>query len=282
MIILVLIVFGLISGSFINAVVWRLHEQSVVQKSTHKKTDYINKLSIIHGRSMCPVCKHKLAAKDLVPLFSWLGLLGKCRYCHSSISKQYPIVEMVTALLFVISYVFWPQNWAFQSVSQFVFWLIILVGLIGLSVYDIRWYILPNKIVYPLFVIVATDILLRIVFYSGGKNLLISTLWGLVIGGGVFWVLHIFSKGNWIGGGDVKLGSVLGLLLGGPLDAMLLIFLASLGGSIVSIPLLATQRIKKNAHLPFGPFLVFSAIVLQLFGASLIKWLQLRGVLPVY
>src|SRR5690606_2157613 len=104
MIIIFLAILGLCVGSFVNALVWRLRMQ---ESSGKKKSD--RKMSISRGRSMCPHCRHELSAVDLVPVFSWLFLGGKCRYCRKPISKQYPLVELVTSILFIASYVFWPD-----------------------------------------------------------------------------------------------------------------------------------------------------------------------------
>ena len=134
MIIAILAVVGLILGSFVNALVWRMHEG----------------LSVAHGRSMCPHCKHTLAARDLVPVFSWLMLRGKCRYCKKPISPQYPLVELATSGLFVASYIWWPSVFTGSQEAIFVLWLAILVGLVALAVYDIKWFLLPNKLIYPL------------------------------------------------------------------------------------------------------------------------------------
>ena len=102
MIIAVLAVLGLVFGSFVNAFAWRLHEQeSLLEKKKKPSAKQLAKLSIVKGRSMCPECKHELAAKDLIPVFSWITLKGKCRYCGKPISWQYPAVELATALLFV-------------------------------------------------------------------------------------------------------------------------------------------------------------------------------------
>src|SRR5260221_566501 len=107
MTIVALILLGLTFGSFINALVWRLHKQN----EDSAKEQKVPNLSIATGRSMCPNCYHELAAKDLIPVLSWLSLGGKCRYCRQPISWQYPLVELLTAGLFTVSYIYWP--WAF-------------------------------------------------------------------------------------------------------------------------------------------------------------------------
>src|SRR5690606_15326595 len=104
MVIIVLALLGLIFGSFVNALVYRLHEQSAQGKKQRTKGKVKNKqLSISKGRSICVHCKHELAWYDLIPVLSWLLLRGKCRYCHKPISRQYPVVELVTAAIFALS-----------------------------------------------------------------------------------------------------------------------------------------------------------------------------------
>ena len=121
MIIAVLVIFGLCFGSFVNALGWRLHKQLNAKKPNPD-------LSILKGRSMCPHCGHTLSAVDLLPVVSWLSLGGKCRFCRKPISWQYPVVEMVTAVLFLVSYIYWP--FTLNGVESIVFgsWLVMLVG----------------------------------------------------------------------------------------------------------------------------------------------------------
>ena len=99
LLIVIFFVLGVCFGSFVNALVWRIHEQSKPKK---KRAASDKELSVVSGRSMCPNCKHTLSTKDLLPVISWLTLGGKCRYCSKPISWQYPSVEMLTALLFVV------------------------------------------------------------------------------------------------------------------------------------------------------------------------------------
>lgn len=221
---------------------------------------------------MCPSCKHELAAKDLVPVFSWLYLQGKCRYCKASISAQYPIVEIVTAALFALSYWAWPYSLgqAWQTLF-FITWLALVVGLVALAVYDIKWMLLPNKIVYKLYIIAGASYAMQIVL---GRSLasIVGVSFGVLVGGGIFWVLYQVSKGNWIGGGDVKLGALLGFVLGSGQLAFLNLFFASLLGILWILPGFATKKISKNSRVPFGPFLIAAAYITMLWGQDLIDW----------
>jgi prepilin signal peptidase PulO-like enzyme (type II secretory pathway) len=273
MIIAVLVVVGLCFGSFVNALVWRLREQEV--QSAKKKPDrkYLKKLSISKGRSMCPNCHHELAVKDLLPVLSWLSLGGKCRYCKKPISSQYPLVELATAGLFIASYVYWPVDFSDSQKLLFGLWLVLLTGFMALLVYDLHWFLLPNRIIYPLTVPAVLWAAVSIANSSDRLALAVSELVvSVVIGGGIFYALYQVSGGKWIGGGDVRLGWLLGLIVLTPARAVLLLFLASLLGCIVSLPLMAAKRLKKTSVVPFGPFLIVGAIIVQLFGASLIAW----------
>lgn len=279
-------VLGLVLGSFANALVWRLHEQTELEEKIAKASDAprtsrarigklharMHELSIVRGRSMCPSCRHELAAKDLIPVLSWLRLRGRCRYCHQPISWQYPVVELFTAGVFVGSYVWWPLAWNAAGIFSFCLWLVFIVMFIALGVYDLRWFLLPDRIVFPLIgVAIAETILLATVFHGGFASLL-QAVWGVFIVAGLFAGLYFVSRGRWIGFGDVKLAIVLGLLVGGPLNAVLLIFIASLLGSLIAIPLLVRGRVSAMTPIPFGPFLLAATAVVVLFGAHLVDW----------
>ena len=268
MVILVLVFLGLCLGSFVNALVWRIHKQEAAGSKKAKQ-----KYSIANGRSMCPACKHTLAPLDLVPVFSWLMLRGKCRYCRKPIQDT-PLAELVTPVLFILSYVYWPVSWSGQGKTLFGFWLIFLVGFVALALYDIRWYILPDRIVFPLMGLVGLQLVAQVALFEGGLDVIATAFWGVVMGGGIFWLLFRVSDGTWIGGGDVKLGFLLGALVGGPVQALLLIFVASLVGTAVSLPLMGLRGLKKTAHIPFGPFLLIAAVIVRLFGTDLVHWYQ--------
>ncbi len=274
MIIAVLIIVGLCLGSFVNALVWRVHEQARQGHEGKKKPDkaYSERLSISKGRSMCPHCKHELASKDLVPVLSWLALRGKCRYCHKPISIQYPLVELAAAALFVASYIWWPAVFTPTQTALFVLWLGLLTGLLALLVYDVRWLLLPDLILYPAGGLAAALAAVSIITADKPLVSLGSTVLAVLVGGGAFYLMFQISDGKWIGGGDAKLGFVLGLAAGTPARSFLFIFLASIAGSLVSLPLVATHRLKKTSLIPFGPFLIAGLIAVQLFGPDMFHW----------
>jgi prepilin signal peptidase PulO-like enzyme (type II secretory pathway) len=289
MIIVALFIFGLILGSFANALVWRIHGQEDIRekidelkekkasKARDKKIRELEEqlvpLSMSRGRSMCSQCHHPLAGKDLVPLFSWLYLRGKCRYCRQPIQDP-PLMEAGLAAAFVASYTVWPLSFAGYGLLAFIVWLICLTGFAALTLYDLRWYVLPDRIVWPLVGIVALQVLLHVTVFDGGVDSLLNAFWGIVIASGIFYVLYQVSKGEWIGGGDVKLGLVLGLLVGGPLPALLLIFIASLLGTLASLPMLLRRKLKRTSVIPFGPFLMAGAVIMVLFGERIVDLLM--------
>jgi prepilin signal peptidase PulO-like enzyme (type II secretory pathway) len=254
MIPLLLIVLGLVLGSFVNAFVWRIH----------KKKDWVN------DRSECTHCNHKLGPLDLVPVFSWVFLGGKCRYCHKKIDDS-PLVELALPAIFLLSYFYWPIEFAGRGLIEFVFWLILLVGLLALTVYDLRWFLLPDKIVFPL---VGLAFLQTIVVSIHDRDFMIITTavaCALVISG-IFYLLFQLSKGTWIGGGDVKLAIILGLLCTSFLEPFLLLFIASVAGLIGSLPAIVKGKAHAKTQIPFGPFLIVGLIVVRLFGSGIINW----------
>lgn len=249
----VLFCYGIIIGSFLNALVWRI---------------YIGK-SIAKGRSACPDCGHELAVKDLVPVVSWLWLRGKCRYCRKAISMQYPLVELLTGGLFAISYYSLGPvgllGWA-----HFLVWLFILSGLIVLAVYDLRWMILPDKVMLPVILGAGALLLLNLVREFEWSTLTTSLLGALILGG-CFYAIAGFSKGRWLGGGDIKLAFFMGLLLGVQ-KGILAMFLAFNLAAIIGVGLIGLKLKSRKDVIPFGPFLVLGAVVSFLLGNEIIAW----------
>lgn len=264
--ILLIFIFGLIFGSFINALVWRLHKQEAA-KSKKAKSKY----SLTKGRSQCVNCHHQLGAADLVPVLSWVALAGKCRYCKKPISAQYPTVELFTAFLFGLSYWFWPYSFNLLGFIAFFVWLYCLILLIILFVYDLKWFILPNILVLNLTIgAVILTVLIAIIkldFYF----ILQAFLASLILFG-IFYIIFQVSGGKWIGGGDVKIAVSLGLFAATPAKAFLLIFLSSVIGTLLAIPLLLGNKLNLKSYVPFGPLLIIATVLIVLFGNQMISW----------
>lgn len=287
-----LLMLGLVLGSFVNALVWRFHEQDEVNEELYDLREKqrtklsaarskrivelrrrLDALSMSRGRSMCSTCSHPLAPKDLVPLFSWLWLGGKCRYCRQPIPDT-PWLEAGLPVVFIISYVCWPLGFNGYGLVAFCFWLVSATALAALLIYDMRWFLLPDRIVWPLVAITAIQVVLHATVYGGGAAVIGNAFWGVVTASGFFWFLYLLSRGRWIGFGDVKLGIALGLLVGGPLQGAMVVFLASLLGSLASLPLVFRKKLRTDSAIPFGPFLIIATTILVLFGQHIVGSLR--------
>ncbi len=278
-----LVILGLCLGSFVNALVWRMHEQLLTQSRNHPvskrksststlRLSYRRNLSILWGRSMCPKCHHELGVKDLIPIISWVLLRSKCRYCNQSISWQYPLVELLVVLLFVVSYAWWSLGFNAAGVFNFIFWLIFLTIFVALGVYDFRWFLLPNRLVYPLIGLVLIKVITNASLFNGGWLTIIHAFWGVIFLAGLFYLLYLISRGAWIGFGDVKLAIGLGLIAGSLLSSVVLLFMASVAGSLIAAPLLIQGKAKITTRIPFGPLLLLSTIAVVLLGGHITDW----------
>lgn len=284
-------VLGLVVGSFLNAYVWRTYtreeskskqEESGTapsvgqaqgkQKPSDSKENGSAPDSVLRGRSACPGCGHTLHVRDLVPVVSWLWLRGKCRYCKNDISWQYPVVEIATAGLFILSVWWWPFVLG-DSVSwiQLGVWLGITALIIALSTYDLRWYILPDVMLLPLL----TFILAWQALAAIGGAPLQQWLIGPVLGGAgaflFFYLLHVAGRGRWMGGGDVKLVFVLGLLVGG-IATVVGLFIGFLSAAAIGMALIVSRHKSRRDMVPFGPFLLLGFWLAFFFGDRIAQW----------
>ena len=241
-------IFGLIIGSFLNAIIYRL-----------KSGD-----SIVKSRSKCTHCQKQLKAKDLVPLFSWLALKGKCRFCNDKISWQYPAVEFITALLFIIGYLILVTDFSTFIILNYIFYLIAISFLIVIFVFDHLHQLILDKVTIPLMVIAI--IFIFVLRLNWTEHVLAG-----IAGGAWFGWQYVLSKGKWIGGGDIRLGIIMGLLLGFP-GVIVALFLAYILGAIVGVYLLATKKRDRGSQIAFGTFLSLSTVVTWLCGDQLLDW----------
>ncbi|MBU0636612.1 MAG: prepilin peptidase [Patescibacteria group bacterium] len=235
-------VFGLAMGSFLNCLVWRLHQQKSLWK-----------------RSCCPKCKKQIAWHDNIPLLSFIILNKKCRQCGCSISWQYPVVELATGLLFVMAFV---DNFQFSILTLRNFFLICVM--IVIFIYDLRWYLILDIVVLPACLII---FLLNLSIGFSWQNLLISG----IIGSSFFLLQFVVSRGRWIGGGDIRLGLLLGLAFGWP-NILVIIFIGYLIGSLIGLGLIIFNRKKWSSQLPLGVFLSVAAIIVLFWSKEIINW----------
>lgn len=254
--VLLLIILGLVLGSFLTAFIDRIHDGR----------DWVA------GRSECDSCKAVLQPKDLVPVLSWLYNRGRCAYCSKKVSFIYPVTEILTAILLVVSYLNWPGGLEGFDIAKFILWCVFVVGFVGLSIYDLKWLIIPNKIVYPLIALAAGMVAVEAIFYEGGTQLVRDSVLGLLSVGGLFFLLFQVSSGRWIGGGDVKLGFLLGLLAGGYFEGALLIMIASFLGLFAALPFIIARKVGAKSQIPFGPVLMMAGFIIYLFGERLVDW----------
>jgi len=246
----VVFLFGLIVGSFLNCVIYRLGE----------------KKSFLKGRSFCPDCGHVLSWKDLIPIFSFLILRGKCRYCGKKISLQYPLVELFTGILFLATfYHLRDQLFSLQGIFTLFYYWTILSSLIVIFVYDLKNYLIEEKIVY--FSILVCLIFNLIFSISEIKNKILSSLFlGLF-----FLSIVLISKEKWMGMGDAKLGALIGIFLGWP-KIIPALFFSFFVGSIFGIFLIILKKKSLKSEIPFAPFLVSGTIFSLFFGEKVIEW----------
>jgi prepilin signal peptidase PulO-like enzyme (type II secretory pathway) len=242
---LFIFVFGLIIGSFLNSIIYRLETGE----------------SFLLKRSYCPHCKHKLFWQDLIPVLSFLILKGRCRYCQQKISFRYPLIELATATLFVLI-----ANYTFPNLLVTSYWLLITCFLIIIFVYDLKHYIIPDKIIYSAIAIAVVYHLLRFDLL-GRSNLLLSAFGAAAF----FLIIVLVSRGRWMGVGDIKLAFFMGLVLGWP-NILVALFLAFFLGAIIGIGLIVAGKKKLKSEIPFGPFLVTGTFLAMFFGERLINW----------
>jgi len=244
---------GLIVGSFINCLVWRLH--------SHES---------ILGRSYCPHCRHTIRWYDNIPLFSFLNLNGRCRHCKKKISWRYPIVEAITALLFILVFIKGIVVGGSMEIWTYLTWLTVVRDLVFVSalivvfISDVLWYIIFDEVALPAAIIVGV---INLILGVSWQNLLLSA----TIGSGFFLIQYLASRGRWIGGGDIRLGLLLGLGLGWPL-ILPAIFIAYLLGACVGLGLLFLRKREWKSALPLGTFLAISGTLVLFVGPEIINW----------
>jgi len=247
-------IFGSAIGSFLGVVIERIPREE----------------SITKGRSYCESCKRRLAPLDLIPLFSFLFLRGKCRYCKTKLSLYYPLVEFITGLLFVlVAFIFFGNNLLSvltdtrSVVTLGALWYL-SASLVALFFIDLKYGILPFVIIFP--AVLVTVLWHLVIPQADFVNLFLSAFGAFLF----FLCLFLATKGRGMGFGDVVYAFLMGLLLGFP-KIIFGLYIAFIGGAIISLLLVALKRKKlSGGTVPFGPFLIAGTIISLLWGQELI------------
>lgn len=253
-------ILGLILGSFLNVVVYRLHVAE----------------SISHGRSQCPHCKKTIRWYDNIPLLSFILLRFRCRYCRAKISFQYPLVEFFTGLLFaLVGYKFFVAG-DLAAWTTTLYYLGVVSFLVAIFVYDFLYMEIPDIVLWPA---VAWVIAFGLYFDWTRADLngaiLNSNLYSGVLAAFAafvfFFALVAVSKEKWMGMGDAYLVILLGLIVGWP-NILLALFLAFSSGALFGLILIALKKKKMQSQIPFAPFLILGTFIAIFCADELINW----------
>jgi len=268
-----LFLFGLAAGSFINVVSLRFQPgQGLLDRK------------MVGGRSRCPYCQKQLNWYELIPVLSFIIQKGRCRSCHQKISFQYPIVEILSGLIFVfVPHTLYPIPYTLSIIWIFIFLLFLL-----LSIIDFRHYIIPDSLNLSLGILGVILVVVKTLnpkpstlrpnfmgYYSSlftfSNKVWLNHLFGLVFAAFVFWLIIFLSKGKGMGWGDFKLACALGLIFGWP-DILMVFILSFLLGGLSGIILIILKKKRLKEAVPFGPFLVLGAALTFFVGFQILNF----------
>lgn len=242
-----LVILGLVLGSFYNVCIYRLPRQE----------------SIVWPGSRCPSCQHSLSLLDNIPLVSFLLLKGTCRYCQVPISVRYPLIEGVNALAMIL--IGWKFGLSWEGLQA----VLLFSALLVVSVIDLYHQIIPNVITYP-----GIGIGLVLSWLTGWPGWW-SSLIGLLAGGGLLlmlaWGYELLAQKEGMGGGDIKLLAMIGAFLGWP-GVLVTLLSSSFLGTLVGLGLILVWKKDRTYAIPFGPFLSLGALIYLFFGPTLLFW----------
>ncbi|OGL66515.1 hypothetical protein A2856_02380 [Candidatus Uhrbacteria bacterium RIFCSPHIGHO2_01_FULL_63_20] len=238
-------VVGACIGSFLNVLVFRTR--------THEAPN---------GRSRCQRCQRVLTPLELVPIASFLALRGRCRGCRKPISAQYPLVETAVGCLFAFVYRShgMPLDFSLPLIRDLAFVSILAL----LFTYDLKYKLLPDRFTLP-----AIAVAFGLNVWLGRRPTELSM--GAALAGGFFLLQYVLSRGRWIGGGDIRLGVLMGSMLGLPATLGALV-IAYVIGALVGLGLLVAKKADGKTEIPFGTFLTASTFLMLFWGERIIGW----------
>jgi leader peptidase (prepilin peptidase)/N-methyltransferase len=250
---------GLIIGSFLNVVVYRVPQH----------------LSVVHPRSRCPGCETTIAPRDNIPVLSWILLRGRCRYCGMAISARYPLVELLTGVLFAAVALQFPDS------IEIVPLCIGMAGLVALSFIDLDTRLLPKRVVWPVTGAVLLGFVLTAAVEDRWDDLQRALLGSVVSAAAIGAIWFVYPAG--MGFGDVRLQVLLGMMLGWISRGTVLagFWLAFLLGGVISMAVLITQgAAARKKAIPFGPWLCLGCAVALLWPATG-RWVEEHQIEPL-
>ncbi|MBI5400071.1 prepilin peptidase [Candidatus Saganbacteria bacterium] len=254
MILIFSFVFGLVVGSFLNVCIYRLPRGE----------------SIVFPASHCPECGQTLRPLDLIPVLSFLFLRGRCRYCRTKITWRYPLVELITGVLFVLT----AAKFYAQPLDWFFGWLFLPL-LAAIFFIDLEKMVVPDALSYGGIFLGLIYNLIKTIHNAPGDNFLFSSLLGLLLGFSILfsvgWLGKRIFKKEAVGEGDWYIAGSLGAGLGWQLG-LLALFLAYLFSAVVILGFLAVRRLKLGDYVPFGPALAAGGVVAFFWGQTLLSW----------
>ena len=266
---------GLMIGSFLNVAIHRLpvmmqrETENFIALENDEPAPHTSRYNLILPRSACPACGHVLSALDNIPVFSYVWLKGRCRYCRAPISARYPLVEIVTALLSAV--VVWQLGSELRGLAA----LLLMWSLITLSFIDIDTQMLPDDLTLPL---IWVGLLVNLQgSFVPLPDAVIGAAAGYLSLWSVYWLFRFATGKEGIGYGDFKLLAALGAWLGW-IMLPFIVLLSSVVGALVGLAMIVLRGHQRDKPIPFGPFLAIAGLVMLLYGEKLMQ-LWLGGIL---
>lgn len=241
--IIIILIYGLVIGSFLNVCIYRIPmDESLVYPSSH-----------------CTSCKNRIKWYDLIPVVSYIILKGKCRYCGEKISIKYPLVEILTGIIFVALYFKYGLSYKFIKYAVLSS-LLIVIGIIDYYTMDVYFKTIAAGLIAGIFFTIYQ-------WYVSGS--ILEYLFGAFIGGSIISIIVLITKG--MGWGDAEICLMSGLFLGFKLTVVM-VFLSFIFGGIIGLILVIFKIKSQKDYMPFGPFISFASIFTIFFGQEILKW----------
>ncbi len=254
-------ILGLTLGSYLNSWIWSRSRRDGTRDPRFGASQIGKRY---FRRSQCVHCGQELTWQENIPLVSFIFLLGRCRTCHKKIPLDYFFVELAMSLGFlglVYYHLHAPALIPIQLFRDLFFFALLIV----VFVYDLKYYLILSGVVWG-----GAVIAFAVNYFFLGFSLY-SLVLGMAVGGGFFMLQYIISRGRWIGGGDVRLGVMMGALLAWP-NILAALFISYILGALVAVPLLLLKKKGLSSQIPFGTFLSVGTLVAMLWGSQIVLW----------